>query len=255
MSESIRGSILITGASAGFGEACARRFAAAGNKVVLVARRVDRLEKLKSELAVPAYVLGLDIQDRSVLEEAFRSIPPEFKEIDVLVNNAGLALGMGRANQGDLDDWDVMIDTNIKGLLYCTRLLLDGMVSRNRGHVINVGSVAGTYPYVGANIYGATKAFVKQFSLNLRADLRGTRVRVTNVEPGLAETEFSLVRFKGDAQKASSVYAGTEPITPRDMAEIIFWIANLPAHLNINRIEIMPMCQSIDSFHIDRSSE
>jgi 3-hydroxy acid dehydrogenase/malonic semialdehyde reductase len=255
MSECFRGSILITGASAGFGEACARRFAAAGNKVVLVARRVDRLERLKSELAAPAYVLGLDIRDRSVLEEAFRSIPPEFKEIDVLINNAGLALGMGRANQGDLDDWDVMIDTNIKGLLYCTRLLLDGMVSRNRGHVINVGSVAGTYPYVGANIYGATKAFVKQFSLNLRADLRGTRVRVTNVEPGLAETEFSLVRFKGDAQKASSVYAGTEPITPRDMAEIIFWIANLPAHLNINRIEIMPMCQSIDSFHIDRSSE
>ncbi len=246
--------VLITGASSGFGEACARRFAAAGSKVILVARRADRLEKLKSELAAPVYVLKMDIRKRSLVEEAIRSLPTEFSEIELLVNNAGLALGFDRAYQGSLDDWDVMIDTNVKGLVYCTRFLLEGMVSRNRGHVINIGSVAGSFPYVGGNVYGATKAFVKQFSLNLKADLLGTRVRVTNVEPGLAETEFSLVRFKGDEKRAGAVYKGTEPIRAEDMAEIIFWVANVPDHLNINRIEIMPVCQGFDAFKIDRKS-
>jgi NADP-dependent 3-hydroxy acid dehydrogenase YdfG len=256
MRETVPRTALITGASAGFGEACARRFAAAGTtKIVLVARRVERLEKLKGELAAPAHVMALDIRNRLDVEEAINSIPPEFAEIDVLINNAGLALEMERAYRGDLDDWDVMIDTNIKGLLYCTRLILEGMVARNRGHVINLGSIAGTYPYVGSNVYGATKAFVKQFSLNLKADLQGTLVRVTNVEPGLAETGFSLVRFKGDVNRAKAVYAGAELIMPEDMAEIIFWVAKLPCHLNVNRIEVMPVCQSFSSFKVDRKSQ
>jgi len=246
--------IFITGASAGFGKACAKRFAAAGAKLVLAARRIELLEKLKTELPVPVHIISLDVRDRSRVEETIAELPIEFSEIDVLINNAGLALGLEPANMTDLDDWDIMVDTNIKGLLYCTRLLLPGMVERNRGHIINLGSVAGTYPYPGGNVYGATKAFVRQFSLNLRADLLGTKIRVTDVEPGLAETEFSVVRFKGDYERAKKFYAGTEPITAEDIGEIVFWISTMPGHLNINRIEVMPVCQSFGAFSFDRKS-
>ncbi len=172
----------------------------------------------------------------------------------MLVNNAGLALGLEPAQRCDMEDWQRMIDTNIKGLLYCTRALLPGMVSRNRGHIVNVGSVAGSYPYPGGNVYGATKAFVQQFSLNLRADLLGTRVRVTNVEPGLAESEFSLVRYKGDDDKAARTYEGTEPLRPDDIADIVYWAATRPGHVNLNRIEVMPVCQAFSPFAIHREA-
>lgn len=254
LTSSVDTTVLITGASAGFGQACAKRFAAAGARLVLAARRLERLEKLKMELPVPVHAIRLDVRDRRDVEEAVGDLPMEFSEVDVLINNAGLALGLESANRTDLDDWENMVDTNIKGLMYCTRLLLPGMVERNRGHIINLGSVAGTYPYPGGNVYGATKAFVRQFSLNLRADLLGTKIRVTDVEPGIARTEFSVVRFKGDDKRAQDVYAGTEPITAEDIGEIVFWIATMPEHLNINRIEVMPVCQSFGPFSFDRKS-
>jgi 3-hydroxy acid dehydrogenase/malonic semialdehyde reductase len=244
--------VFVTGATAGFGAAIARRFAAAGSKLVLAARRMERLGALKSELPVPTHIIALDVRDREEVEQAIGALPDEFSGVDILINNAGLSLGLEPAHEADLDDWDAMVDTNVKGLMYCTRLLLPSMIKRNRGHIVNIGSVAGTYPYRGGNVYGATKAFVRQFSLNLRSDLLGTRIRVTDVEPGLAKTEFSLVRFKGDAQRAEAVYIGTEPITAGDLAEIVFWICTLPAHLNINRIEVMPICQSFSMFDIDR---
>lgn len=244
--------VFVTGATAGFGAAIARRFAAAGSKLILAARRMERLGALKSELPVPTHIIALDVRDREKVEQAIGALPAEFSGVDILINNAGLSLGLEPAHEADLDDWDAMVDTNVKGLMYCTRLLLPSMIKRNRGHIVNIGSVAGTYPYRGGNVYGATKAFVRQFSLNLRSDLLGTRIRVTDVEPGLAKTEFSLVRFKGDAQRAEAVYTGTEPITPGDLAEIVLWICTLPAHLNINRIEVMPICQSFSMFDIDR---
>ena len=246
--------VMITGASSGFGEACARRFAAAGARLVLLARRIDRLEKLKGGLPVPVYVAKRDVRNRQDAENFVSTLPAEFSEIDVLINNAGLSLGLEPAYETNLDDWETMVDTNIKGLMFFTRLVLPGMVERNRGHIVNIGSVAATYPYPGGNAYGATKAFVKQFTLNLKADLFGTAVRVTDIEPGLAETEFSLVRFKGDAEKAGAVYKGTKPISADDMAEIIFWISTLPAHININLIEVMPVCQSFGFFAIDRKA-
>ena len=254
MIDAAKMTVFITGASSGFGEACARRFAAAGSRLILAARRTERLETLKEELPVPVHTIALDVRDRSAVDRSISELPTGFSDIDVLVNNAGFALGLEPAHKVDLDDWEVMVDTNVKGLLYCTHALLKGMVEQDRGHVINVGSVAGTYSYPGGNVYGATKAFVCQFSLNLRADLIGTKIRVTDVEPGLAETEFSLVRFKGDAEKAKEVYTGTEPIAAKDIGEIIFWIATLPEHLNINRIEIMPVCQGFGPFVISRKS-
>jgi len=252
MSDPTKMTVLITGASSGFGEACARRFSAAGSRLILAARRTERLVKMKEEFSTPAHAIRLDVRDRDGVEKAVNGLPAEFSEVDVLVNNAGLALGMEPVHEADLDNWNVMVDTNVKGLIYCTRLILPGMVERNRGHIINIGSVAGTYPYPGGNVYGATKAFVRQFSLSLRSDLAGTQLRVTNVEPGLAETEFSLVRFKGDSEKAKAVYAGTETIRPQDIAEIVFWISTLPPHLNINRIEVMPVSQSLSGFTFDR---
>jgi 3-hydroxy acid dehydrogenase / malonic semialdehyde reductase len=188
------------------------------------------------------------------VERTLERLPPEFLETDILINNAGLSLGLEPAYQAELDDWEIMVDTNIKGVMYFTRLVLPGMVERNRGHIINIGSVAAGYPYPGGNVYGATKAFVKQFSLNLKADLLGTAVRVTDIEPGLAETEFSLVRFKGDVEKAEGVYRGTKPISAEDLAEIIFWVSNLPAYININLLEVMPVCQAFGFFAIDRKS-
>ena len=252
MTQSAQRTVMITGATSGFGEACARKFASAGDKLVLFARRMDRLEKLKQALAVPVHMVKLDVRDRPSVERTLAGLPPQFSEVDILLNNAGLSLGLEPAYQAELDDWETMVNTNIKGLMYFTRLVLPGMVERNRGHIFNISSVAASYPYPGGNVYGATKAFVKQLSLNLKADLLGTAVRVTDIEPGLAQTEFSLVRFKGDVEKAEGVYKGTKPISPGDIAEIIFWVSNLPAHVNINLLEVMPVCQAFGFFSIDR---
>ena len=244
--------VFVTGASSGFGAAIARRFAREGARVVLAARREDRLHALASELGPAAHPLPLDVRDRAEVERAIAALPPAFAEVSVLVNNAGGAHGLEPAHEANLDDWETMIDTNIKGLLYATRAILPGMVARDRGHVVNIGSVAGTYPYAGGNVYGATKAFVEQLSLNLRADLFGRRVRVTNIEPGLAESEFSLVRFKGDEEKAKAVYKGVTPLSPDDIAEAVFWCATLPDHVNINRLEVMPVMQSFAGFSVKR---
>ncbi|MEZ7197504.1 SDR family oxidoreductase [Pseudodesulfovibrio karagichevae] len=245
--------ILITGATAGFGEAMARRFAAEGWNLVITGRRTQRLEELKAALSpAEVHTLTFDVRDRQACEQAIKTLPGAFASIDVLVNNAGLALGLEPAQACDLDDWETMIDTNIKGLTYMTRAVLPGMVERNTGHVVNLGSVAGNYPYPGGNCYGGTKAFVNHFSKNLRADLLGTKVRVTNIEPGLCETEFSVVRFKGDKAAADKVYEGTQPITPVDIAECVFWATNLPAHVNINSLEVMPVQQAFAPFAISR---
>jgi 3-hydroxy acid dehydrogenase/malonic semialdehyde reductase len=245
--------VFVTGASAGFGASIARRFAADGDRVVVSARRSDRIDELAKEFGDTVLPVTFDVRDRSAVAEAVAGLPAEFAEIDVLVNNAGLALGLGPAPEADLDQWDQMIDTNCKGLTYCTRAILPGMVARGRGHVINLGSIAGTYPYPGGNVYGATKAFVHQFSLNLRSDLHGTGVRVTSVEPGLSGgTEFSVVRFGGDQDKAGQVYRGVEPLGPDDVAEAVHWAATLPPHVNINVIEMMPVAQSFGPLPVAR---
>ncbi len=244
--------ILVTGATSGFGEAIARRFASDGWKLVVLGRRQDRLVALARELK--AHALVCDVRRRKEVFEAVASLPKEFATVDALVNNAGLALGMEPAHKADLDDWEQMVDTNIKGLMFVTRAVLPGMVERGRGHIVNMGSTASNYPYPGGNAYGGSKAFVKQFSLNLRADLSGTGVRVTNLEPGLAETEFSLVRFKGDQDKAAAVYKGMQPLTGQDIAEACAWCVNLPAHVNVNRMEIMPTAQSFGPFAVHRKT-
>lgn len=238
--------IFITGASAGFGAACARAFAAEGNRLILAARREEKLEKLRNELvnAVEVHIVQLDVRDRTAVEAAVASLPADFRKIDVLVNNAGLALGLKPSHQVAIEDWEVMVDTNIKGLMYCTRTILPGMVERNRGHIVNISSIAASWPYPGGNVYGGTKAFVSQFSRNLRADLLGTRVRVTCIQPGMAETEFSKVRFNGNDEKAAQVYAGTEPLTAFDIAETVTWVVNRPAHVNINSLELMSVDQA-----------
>lgn len=244
--------VLITGATAGFGDATARRFAAAGHKIVATGRRQARLDALKDDLGDAVHTLCFDVADRAAVEQAIGGLPPDFASIDVLINNAGLALGLEPADAANLDDWETMVDTNIKGVTYCTRAVLPGMVDRGRGHVINLGSVAASYPYPGGNVYGATKAFVRQFSLNLRADLLGKGVRVTCVEPGLAETEFSLVRFKGDEDKASAPYSGIDNLTGEDIAECCFFVATLPRHVNINTLEVMPTNQAFSPFAFHR---
>lgn len=246
----------ITGVTSGFGAACARWFAVQGWRLIVCGRRQERLEQLRVELAakVPIHAIPLDVRDEAAVNAAVSTLPSEFAEIDVLVNNAGLALGLEPAPQCVMDDWQRMVDTNIKGLLYCTRAILPGMVARDRGHIVNIGSVAGNYPYPGGNVYGATKAFVRQFSLNLRADLLGSRVRVTNIEPGLAESEFSLVRFKGENDKALKIYEGTQPLRPEDIADLVYWAVSRPAHVNINTLEVMPVCQAFAPFAISRST-
>lgn len=248
-------SIFITGATSGFGAATARRFAKDGWSIVITGRREDRLHALAEELSGQAKVLPLvlDVQDRAAVEAAVAGLPEEFDQLRALVNNAGLALGNTPAQSCDLDDWDTMVDTNIKGMLYCTRLLLPRLIAHGAGAgIVNLGSVAGDYPYPGSHVYGATKAFLKQFSLSLRSDLLGTGVRVTNIEPGLSESEFSVVRFGGDKAKADAVYAGTEPLTPDDIAESIHWTLNQPKHVNINRIQLMATCQAFSNFNIHR---
>ncbi len=246
--------IVITGATSGFGRACAGIFAENGWQLVICGRRKDRLEELRQTLGETAmHIACFDVSSRTEVEAMVAGMPEEFRAVDILFNNAGLALGLNPAQTAELDDWESMVDTNIKGLFTMTRLLLPGMVERGRGHIINMGSVAGSWPYPGGNAYGATKAFVRQFSNNLRCDLHGTGVRVTTIEPGLAETEFSVVRFGGDKAKADAVYAGTEPLTATDIAEIVFWTASRPAHVNINSLEVMPVCQSWNPFAIHRS--
>jgi 3-hydroxy acid dehydrogenase/malonic semialdehyde reductase len=246
--------ILVTGATAGFGLAIARRFAADGARIIAAGRRTERLDALVAELAPDRVLpLTLDVTDRAAVAAAIAGLPAEYAEIDVLVNNAGMARGLELAQAADLDDWDVMVDTNIKGLLYMAHAVLPGMVARNRGHIINIGSTAGEFPYPGGNVYGATKAFVRHFSYNLRADLFGTAVRVTEIEPGLVGgTEFSGVRFRGDQEKAAGVYAGTEPLTPEDIADTVHWVASRPARVNVNLVQVMPVVQSFGPLRIYR---
>lgn len=269
--------VMITGATGGFGEAFARKFAAAGCKLILTSRKADKLEALVKELNaqsrlrpssaervsgaqssraehnVPVHKIIMDIRDRKAIEAAFAALPPEFRDIDLLINNAGGAFGLEPAQEALLDDWQNMIEANDLGLVVCTHCVLPGMVKRKNGHIINIGSVAGNYPYGGGSVYCAVKAFVKQFSLSLRADLNSTGVRVTNIEPGIVETEFSLNRFKGDAAKAAKVYEGANPLTAEDVAETVFWAATQPLHVNINRIEVMPTTQAPGPLVVYRS--
>lgn len=237
---------IITGATSGFGQACAHKFAHDGYKLVIVGRRKERLEALQSELSqiTDVHYLVMDVRERQTVFDGFYELPEAFNKPDVLINNAGLALGLEPAHQANLDDWETMLDTNCKGLMYCTRALLPGMVERKCGHIINVGSMAGNWPYPGGNCYGASKAFVQQFSRNLRSDVHGTGVKITNIEPGFAKTEFSLVRFKGDESRADTLYQDAEHLKPDDIADIILWTANTPAHVNVNTLEVMPTNQS-----------
>ncbi len=247
--------LLVTGASAGFGAAIARRAVHDGYRVIAAARRLDRLEALAGELGPALLPLQLDVTDAHAAAALPDSLPEDWREVDVLVNNAGLALGLDPAWKASLADWETMVATNVLGVIRLTRALLPGMVARNRGHVVNLGSIAGDYPYPGGHVYGGSKAFVKQFSLNLKADLVGTAVRVTNIEPGLCGgTEFSAVRFGGDTGRAAAVYAGTQPLTAEDVAEAVAWVLSQPAHVNINRIEMMPTCQGPGPLTVKRST-
>jgi 3-hydroxy acid dehydrogenase / malonic semialdehyde reductase len=245
----------VTGASSGFGAAIARRYAGAGVRVLATARRVDRLARLVDEFGEDLiFVSGLDVRDRAAIEQLVSSLPRAFAEVDVLVNNAGLALGLEPAQDANLDQWEQMIETNCTGLTYVTRAILPGMVARRRGHVVNMGSIAATYPYPGGNVYGASKAFVHQFSLGLRADLHGTGVRVTCIEPGLVGgSEFSEIRFGGDAERAAALYAGTNPLTPEDIAAAVEWVTFQPEHVNVNLLELMPVSQSFGPLPVDRA--
>jgi 3-hydroxy acid dehydrogenase/malonic semialdehyde reductase len=247
--------VLVTGATAGFGAAIARRFAGDGARVVAAGRRLDHPAPLQADFGAAIYALALDIRDRAAVTAAIDALPPDFAAIDLLVNNAGLALGLGPAYEAQLDDWDTMVDTNVKGLLYVTHAVLPGMVARNRGHIVNLGSTAAQFPYPGGNVYGATKAFVYQLSLNLRADLLGTAVRVTDVEPGLVGgTDFSTIRFKGDRAKADALYEGTTPLSPEDIADTVHWVATRPAHVNINSVQLMPVCQAFAPLAVKRTA-
>jgi len=245
---------IITGASSGFGKACAEKFVANGWRVIATARREPRLKALQTQLGESHCIIHpLDVTCSSSVDQFIQFIQQQSYQPDLLINNAGLALGLSSSHEAEWSDWQTMIDTNVTALVRMTRAILPMMVEQKRGHVINLGSIAGSYPYPGGNVYGATKAFVEQFSLNLRADLAGKNIRVTNIEPGLALTEFSEVRFHGDKQKASSLYQQTKPILAQDIAESIFWCASLPQHININRLEIMPTCQSFSALTISRT--
>ena len=245
--------VFVTGASAGFGAAIARSFVKGGHRVIASARRKDRLQALADELGDALLPLELDVRDRAAVAAVPAALPADFAAVDVLVNNAGLALGVEPAHKASLEDWHTMIDTNCSGLVQVTHAFLPGMVERNGGHILNLGSIAGNWPYAGGNVYGATKAFVRQFSLNLRADLAGTAIRVTDVQPGLCSgTEFSTVRFHGDAERAAGVYANVQPLTAEDIADSVYWIATRPAHVNINTIELMPAAQSFAGLSVHR---
>ncbi len=255
MTASVAGTALVTGATAGFGAAIARRLTRSGWRVIGAGRRRDRLDALAAELGQALRPLQLDVTDAASVAALPGSLPDGWQAIDLLVNNAGLAVGLNPAHEADLAGWDRMVATNVTGLIHMTRALLPGMVARNHGHVVNLGSIAGDYAYPGGHVYGATKAFVKQFTLNLKADLVGTNVRVTDIEPGLCGgTEFSTVRFDGDAARAESVYRGTTPLTADDVAEAVAWVVALPAHVNINRIEMMPTCQGPAPLTVKRAT-
>ena len=244
---------LVTGATSGFGEAFARRLLAAGARVIATGRRVERLAELEAELATDRLLTReLDVRSQASVETLMAGLPADFEGIDILYNNAGLALGLSKAHEADLDDWQTMIDTNVSGLVRITRAVLPGMVTRNRGDVINISSVAASYPYPGGNVYGATKAFVRQFSLNLRSDLLGTKIRVTSIEPGMADTEFSVVRFNGDKASADKVYQGVRAMSADDVALVCEGVLKLPAHININSLELMPVQQAFGPFAVNR---
>ena len=245
--------VLVTGATSGFGAAMVRRVIAGGGRAIATGRRADRLDALAAELDSPNLLtLTLDVTERDCGTRLLDALPADFAAIDVLFNNAGLALGLEPAHRTDPDDWETMIATNVAGLTRMTRAVLPGMVERGRGHVINVSSVAASYPYPGGNVYGATKAFVRQFSLNLRSDLLGTPVRVTSLEPGMCETEFSEVRFGGDRDKAAAVYAGVHALSADDVIDAVEAVIRMPAHLNVNTIEIMPVQQAFAPFAVAR---
>ena len=245
--------VLITGASSGFGEAMARKFVANGYRVIAAARRTDRLAALQNELGANLLPVAMDVTDRASVIQALTRLPIEWTPIDVLVNNAGLALGTEPAQQCSLDEWTTMIDTNAKGLVTVTHAILPDMVARNAGLIINIGSVAGNTAYPGGNVYGATKAFVEQFTRNLRADLVGTGVRASNIAPGLCSgSEFSLVRYRGNSDAAAKVYEGTAPLTAENIADTAYWIATQPAHINIVQIEMMPTCQGYAGYAVKR---
>lgn len=244
---------LVTGATSGFGEAMARRLLAAGAHVIATGRRAERLEALSAELASARLLTRvLDVRDLASIDAMLADLPTPFEAIDILFNNAGLALGLSKAHEADLDDWQTMIDTNVSGLVRVTRAVLPGMVARNRGDVINMSSVAASYPYPGGNVYGATKAFVRQFSLNMRSDLLGTKIRVTSIEPGMADTEFSVVRFNGDQAAADKVYQGVHAMSADDVALVCEGVLKLPAHININSLELMPVQQAFGPFSVNR---
>ncbi|MBD1838257.1 SDR family oxidoreductase [Coleofasciculus sp. FACHB-64] len=240
--------VVITGASSGIGAACAKMFAQAGAKLILVARRQERLQELADELSkefsCQLHLLAVDVRDRASVESAFSSLPEAWSEVDILINNAGLSRGLNKLHEGSIQDWEEMIDTNIKGLLYCTRYLVPGMVNRGKGHVVNLGSIAGHQTYPGGNVYCASKAAVKSISEGLKQDLLGTPVRVTSVDPGLVETEFSQVRFHGDSDRAQKVYQGLTPLTPEDIADVIFFCVTRPAHVNISELLLVPTDQA-----------
>lgn len=247
--------IVVTGASAGFGEAISEVLCAQGHRVIATARRAERLEALALRCGPQLVPRVLDVRRAADVQRVFGEIGRTFGAIDVLVNNAGLALRAEPAWRVPLDDWDTMVDTNVKGVMYCTHAVLPGMVERDRGWIFNLGSVAGTYPYPGGNVYGATKAFVRQFSLNLRADLVGRKIRVTSIEPGLCGgTEFSVTRFGGDTERADALYAGAAPLTANDIAQTIAWMLALPPHVNINAIEMMPTSQASGHFAVVREA-
>lgn len=244
---------LITGATAGFGRAAARRFVNAGWQVIATGRRADRLDALRAELGEAVHTACFDVRDEAAMRAALEALPERFRGIDLLVNNAGLALGTKPAQAALLSDWKTMIDTNVTALVTLTHALLPQLVAR-KGAIINISSVAASYPYPGGNVYGGTKAFVAQFSLGLRSDLHGTGVRVTSVEPGMAETEFTLVRTSGNKEASDKLYQGASPMTAENIADTLFWIATLPSHININRIEMMPVNQSFSPFQVHRGA-
>jgi 3-hydroxy acid dehydrogenase / malonic semialdehyde reductase len=238
--------VLITGASSGIGAACAQAFAETGAKLILAARRFDRLQRLAEDLAksgCQTHLLQLDVSDRAQVESTLAALPEDWAAIDILVNNAGLSRGLDKLHEGKVEDWEEMIDTNVKGLLYMTRSLVPGMVRRGRGHVINIGSLAGHQTYPNGNVYCATKAAVRVISEGLKMDLLGTPVRVSSVDPGMVETEFSQVRFHGDSDRAQKVYQGTTPLTPEDIAEIVLFCATRPAHVNLSEVFVLPTAQ------------
>ena len=244
---------IVTGATSGFGRAIVQRLVQAGARVIATGRRSELLKSLSAELPSNGVLpITLDVRDEQAVFQMIKILPPDWSEIDILVNNAGLARGLSSAHEANMEDWNEMVDANCKGLMYVTRAVTEGMVKRHNGHVVNIGSVAGTYPYFGGNIYGATKAFVHHFSLNLRADLVANNIRVTSVEPGAAETEFSLVRFHGDAEKAKATYEGFAPINAEDVAEIVEFVVSSPQNININRVEVMARNQSFAGFNFVR---